>query len=181
MKSSDGKRSGSKFRINKRDAAHGDGENGGKMPKMGGESAEKMGGAMGGGEGVRSQANKAESRPSGAMEEKLEEQVHPGIHEAIKNLATEHGPAVETHTSHDHAAGSHHLHTVHGDGHQHHSDHATAEDAHQGAAEAAGAMMPGGEPEQEPEMGMGEELPMDQKKKKMGGMEEDDSYHVPEL
>jgi hypothetical protein len=146
MKSQDGKRSGSKFRVNKYDTAHGDGENGGKMPgKDGGE---------------RAQANKLEARPSmkGSYpepsskqatgmggEERMEEQVHPGIHDEVKQLAQQHGPAMETHITHDHVNNIHHLHTVHPDGHQHHSDHGSAEEAHMGAANAAGAMIP--EPE----------------------------------
>ena len=167
MKSQDGKRSGSKFRMNKYDKEHADGENGGRASGDGGE---------------RAQANKLEARPSMAPsskqavgmpgEEHMEEQVHPGIHDEVKHLAEQHGPAVETHTTHDHANGIHHLHTVHQDGHQHHSDHGSAEEAHMGAAQAAGAMVP--EPEGGEEMG-----PEEHKKHMMAGGEEDEFEAEP--
>ena len=114
VKSADGKRHGSKFRMNRYD------------------SAQKDGG------GERAAAHEETAVPSGEREEQLEEQVAPGIHDEIKQIAAEHGPAHEVHIQHDHMGGRHHVHSMHPDGYEHHADHMTAEDAHEHAKHAAG-------------------------------------------
>lgn len=89
--------------------------------------------------GARAQANELTGKPDNEREEALEEQVAPGIHDKVANLAAEHGPAREVHIMHDHAAGMHHVHSVHDDGFEGHSDHATAAEAHMAGGTAAGA------------------------------------------
>ena len=82
------------------------------------------------------------------QEEQLEEEIHPGIHDEVENVAAEHGPAMETHTTHDHEGGVHHTHTIHPDGYEHHADHATADEAHLHAAKMAGVEVPEGKSEE---------------------------------
>src|SRR6185312_15079869 len=60
-------------------------------------------------------------------------------------IAQEHGPAMETHTMHDHEGGRHEVHSLHPDGHEHHSEHASASEAHDHAKKLSG-----GEQQQEP-------------------------------
>ena len=84
------------------------------------------------------------------QEENMEEEVHPGIHDEIKQIAAEHGPAHEVHMTHDHEGGVHHVHSMHPDGYEHHADHQSADEAHMHAAHAAGVEVPEGK-EKEPE------------------------------
>jgi hypothetical protein len=53
--------------------------------------------------------------------------------EEAQQVVAEHGPAVETHTTHDHEAGMHTAHSIHADGHEHHSEHGSADEAHEHA------------------------------------------------
>lgn len=148
---SDGKRKSSKFRQSRYNREHAEDN-----------KPEKE-------EGERAQANKIEAKPQGNPmmhgmgEEEAEEQVHPGIHDEIKQIAEEHGPAHTVNLVHDHEAMKSHVHSIHADGHEHHADHDGEEHvmhAHHHAAHAAGVQMP--EEEHEPE-----EMP-----EHMGGDEE---------
>jgi hypothetical protein len=135
QESKDGKRHGNSFRMKRYDAAH-----------------------EGKGPGPKAEAKDIEMPHE--QEEHMEEQVHPGIHDEIKQIAEQHGPAHEVHVQHDHAGQMSHIHSVHQDGHEHHGEHNGPEHvmhAHHHAAEAAGVHMQ--EPENEGE-GMAEhELP----------------------
>ena len=78
--------------------------------------------------------------------------------EQPEQVAAEHGPAVETHTMHDHEGGVHHVHSLHPDGHEHHSQHGSAEEAHEHAKKLSGGGEQespeddeGGETEEEPD------------------------------
>jgi len=125
MKTADGKKSfGSAFRAHRYDREH-------EGPRA---EAHQM--------GVNSAAMPEE------QEEALEEQVHPGIHDEIQQVAAEHGPAHEIHMQHDHEGGVHHVTTHHPDGYVHEADHPSAEHAHTHAAHAAG-LAPPEEPEEE--------------------------------
>lgn len=120
FQSKDGKKSLSKFRASHRD----------KMQELG---------------GPRSQANKIEGKPSKEAgeipnEENLEEQVHPGIHEEVGDLAAEHGPAHTVTINHDHEGGRHTVHSSHPDGHEQDADFENAHEAHKHAKKAAGVM-----------------------------------------
>jgi hypothetical protein len=53
--------------------------------------------------------------------------------EEAQQVVQEHGPAVETHTMHDHEAGMHSMTSKHPDGHEHHSEHGSADEAHEHA------------------------------------------------
>lgn len=125
---------GNRMKANRYDRAHQD------------EKPEKMG-------GPRAQAHEVEAqKPMG--EEQAEEQVHPGIHEEIKGIAAEHGPAHEVHMAHDHAAQVSHVHSVHEDGHQHHAQHegeGHVMNAHHHAMHAAGITPEEGEENKEGE------------------------------
>jgi len=123
MKNAEGKHFNSSFRMKRYDKAHAD-------------------------EGPRAEAHEI-NQPE---EERMEEEVHPGIHDEVKQMAAEHGPAQEVHITHDHEGGMHHVHSVHADGMEHHSDHASADEAHMHAAHAAGIQMDGMEEEKEPRM-----------------------------
>lgn len=124
VKSADGKRHGSKFRMNRYNDAQGDGE--------------------------RAQAHEQEAAPSEEQEERIEEEVAPGIHDEVKRVAAEHGPAHEVHIAHNHEMGQHHVTSMHPDGYQHDADHASAEDAHEHGKHAAGVVEGAGD-EPEPE------------------------------
>lgn len=127
----DGKRFGSKFRMSRYESAH--------PAKPGGD---------GGGE--RAQAHELEAKPTEEREERLEEEVHPGIHEEVEHeeeqpdhseiqqVAAEHGPAHTIHITHDHEAGQHHVHSLHPSGYEHHADHSHPMHAHHHAMHAAG-------------------------------------------
>lgn len=115
-------------------------------------------------EGQRAQANAEKATPTQSREEELEEQIAPGIHDKVHALASEeHGPAVEVHMLHDHAAGMHHVHSIHPDGHEEHSDHADAPSAHMAAGDAVGASA--GESDPEGNYPEGNEPPKSKKKK----------------
>jgi len=136
MKNAEGKNFNSKFRMRRYDAAHAED---GKGP------------------GPRAQAHEIEGMPH-EKEEQMEEQVHPGIHDEIKQIAAEHGPAHEIHMMHDHGAKMSHVHSVHEDGHEHHAEHKGemhVHHAHMHAAHAAGHDIEQGEypEEHEPEPG----------------------------
>lgn len=151
MKTADGKKSfGSAFRAHRYDREHQEG------PRA---EAHQMG--MGG-------AAMPEQK-----EEALEEQVHPGIHDEIQQVAAEHGPAHEIHMQHDHEGGVHHVHSVHHDGYEHHADHPSAEHAHAHAAHAAGVTPP-----EEPEEEVAEHHSKNPKKKEA---EEKDEYEPEPL
>jgi len=113
----DGKHKSSKFRASRYDREHEEGDQGGKS------SPEHESG------GPRSQANRMEAHGEGnpethAMgEEQAEEQVHPGIHDEIKQVTADHGPAHTVHMTHDHEGQTTHVHSIHADGHEHHADH----------------------------------------------------------
>lgn len=88
--------------------------------------------------GARAQAHEMQARPGDERDEALEEQIAPGIHDAVSK-------AREVHITHDHAAGRHHVAVMGEDGMEQHSDHATPEEAHAHAAMAAGVAAPEGE------------------------------------
>lgn len=72
--------------------------------------------------------------------------------EEAQQIVQEHGPAMETHTTH--MDGQHTMTSKHPDGHEHHSEHGSAEEAHEHAkhlSEDGGGdnQMPGEEPEYE--------------------------------
>lgn len=90
------------------------------------------------------------------------------------NMAAEHGPAMETHITHDHEGGVHHTHSIHPDGFEHHMDHASADEAHMHAAKAAGVEVPEGEEKMEGKM---EHKPS----KKKHESEPEDDYQAEEL
>ena len=145
MKSKDGKRNGSSFRMHKYDSEHE-----GKEPGPRSEAHKIMASTSPDGHESKEPKESKEpgegKGPSGEpwqKEENLEEQIHPGIHDAVKQMAAEHGPAHTIHITHDHASGMHHVHHVHSDGFEHHADHPTADHAHMHAAHAAGVQIPG--------------------------------------
>ena len=129
--------------------------------------------------GERAQANEIEAKGQGdayQQEEQLEEQIHPGIHDEVANLAAEHGPATDVHITHDHANGQHHVTSTHGDGYTHTSVHGTPDEAHIAGAAAGGVNPEGNYPE-------GHEAPTTApnpkhkaKPSKPQAEEEDDSY-----
>ena len=87
--------------------------------------------------GARSQASaEGLGKMSEGQEEKLEEQVAPGIHDKVAAKAR------ELHLTHDDGAGRHHVHAVNSDGTENHTDHASREEAHLQAATAAGVNYP---------------------------------------
>lgn len=101
MESKDGKKKMmSKFRMGRYDESHGGGE-----PK-----------------GERATAHEENTMPQ-QQEERMEEQVHPGIHDEIQQIAAEHGPAHTVHITHDHAGQHSHVHSIHADGTEHHAEH----------------------------------------------------------
>jgi hypothetical protein len=88
-------------------------------------------------------------------EEAGEEMVHPDIHEEIKQIAAEHGPAHTVNMAHDHEHMKSHVHSVHMDGHEHHAQHDGEQhviQAHHHAMHAAG-MTPPEEPKEEGQEG----------------------------
>ena len=140
-------RSMNKFKANRSKKAHSDNPDEkrqnesmeGKSAAQG-DSASKMA-RMSAGEsphGARAMAGEAEGKPTGEREEQLEEQVAPGIHDEIKQMAAEHGPAHTVHIAHDHEAGRHDVHSMHPDGHEHRATHSSAMHAHHHAMHAAG-------------------------------------------
>lgn len=149
MQAKDGKKFGSKFRMNRYESQH--------TPT---------------GPGPRAQAHEINGMPE-EQEEKMEEEVHPGIHDEIQQVAAEHGPAHEIHMTHDHEGGVHHVHSVHGDGYEHHADHQSAEHAHTHAAHAAGLNPPN---EEETETASEHK-----KERPHGGEKDEDEYEAEEL
>lgn len=73
-----------------------------------------------------------------------------GGEEQPEQVVQQHGPAIETHTQHEHEMGTHHAHSVHADGYEHHSDHGSAEEAHEHLKKLTGhhEEKPEGEPEE---------------------------------
>jgi hypothetical protein len=99
---------------------------------------------------------------AGGAEEKGEEMLHPGIHEEIKGVAAEHGPAHTVNMVHDPQRMTSHVHSIHADGHEHHADHqgeGHVQHAHEHGMHAAG-LMPKEETPAEPNPDMGEPEPM---------------------
>ncbi len=141
----DGQKKSSKFRANRADREHEKSE----APKMGGPRAqahELEGKSQGNPEQEPMEQAPMEKPMMG--EEQAEEQVHPGIHDEIKQVMAEHGPAHTVNMVHDHEAQKSHVHSIHADGHEHHADHEGPEHhmhAHHHAAHAAGVSMPGEE------------------------------------
>jgi hypothetical protein len=147
FKTKDGQRKSSKFRANRADREHGKED---KEPKPKSE--------LGDG-GPRSMANKMEAKSEGnpeqhaheeegggeegayGAEERAEESLHPGIHEEIKGVVAQHGPAHTIHIQHDPERMTSHVHSIHADGHEHHADHQGHDHikmAHEHASHAGG-------------------------------------------
>ena len=150
FKTSDGKHKSSKFRASRYDREHEE------KPE---EKPEEKDG------GNRAMANKMEAKNPGNPEtemgeEQAEEMVHPGIHDEIKGIVSEHGPAHTVNTTHDHEGMRSHVHSIHADGHEHHADHEGDEHvkhAHEHHGHAAGLPMPEEQPEHEENPGGEEE------------------------
>jgi hypothetical protein len=155
----DGKHKSSKFRAARYDREHAkdkpeerEGEEAHKMQAKGeGNPEEHMHEEEGGGE-------------EGAFgeEEKGEEMLHPGIHEEIKGVAAEHGPAHTVNMVHDPQRMTSHVHSIHADGHEHHADmqgEGHVQHAHEHGMHAAG-LMPKEETPAEPNPDEGEAMPM---------------------
>lgn len=137
FKTADGKPKSSKFRAHRADREHG------KPPTMHDP-------------GERAQADKMEEKPEGDPEspgeERAEEQINSGIHDEVKQVMAEHGPAHTINTIHDHEAQTSHVHSIHADGHEHHADHSGeghVKLAHEHGAIAAGSQEPEAEQPQE--------------------------------
>ena len=142
FKTADGKHKSSKFRASRYDREHAEE----KEPKGESEAAEEKENAG----GPRSQMNRMEAKKPGNPEEhpmgeeEAEEAINPGIHEEIKGVMAQHGPAHTIHMTHDHEGMRSHVHSVHADGHEHHAHHEGEEHvkmAHEHAGHAAGAPM----------------------------------------
>lgn len=135
MKSNDGKRMGSSFRMNRYNNDHKE-EGGEKKPEE---------------KGARSQSRDIEATHPNPDETMGDEPMQEpgGDHEEVKQMVAEHGPAHTINITHDHQNGQHHVHHVHQDGFEHHADHPTPEHAHRHAAHAAG-LTPPEEPGEEP-------------------------------
>jgi hypothetical protein len=133
--------------------------------------------------GARAQANEEEGKSEGnpeqepqqqSPEEGAEEQQLPGIHDEIKQVMAEHGPAHTIHMVHDHEGMRSHIHSIHADGHEHHADQEGEQHvmhAHHHAGMAAGVPMPGGEGQGEGQAG--------QTPSGFGGGGEEESYSEP--
>ena len=140
----EGEHKSSKFRANRADREHGKED---KEPKPKAE------------EGPRAMANKMQAHGEGNPEEHAHEEegggeegafgaeeqgkeaIHPGIHEEIKGVVAQHGPAHTIHIQHDPERMTSHVHSVHADGHEHHADHQGHDHmkmAHEHASHAGG-------------------------------------------
>lgn len=71
-------------------------------------------------------------------QEQMEEQVAPGLHDHVKQMVAQHGPAHDVHVAHDHEAGVHTVSHKHPTGFQHTQTHNSALHAHHHAMHAAG-------------------------------------------
>ena len=181
----DGKKKSSKFKASRYDREHASDSE----PK--GESEAESEKESAGG-GARAMANRMQGKKQGNPEtaatempasmssddsemapmgeEQAEEAVHPGIHEEIKGVMAEHGPAHTVHMTHDDDRQSSHVHSIHADGHEHHADHqgeGHRMHAHQHADHASGVpIKEDGAKEHEPEH-------------EHGGMDDEESYGEP--
>lgn len=117
MKNSQGKKFNSKFRLN-RDARENAVDTGMKKEK-----------------GPRAQANELKAKPESDTEEQAEEQVAPGVHDAVAGHLSK---VKSIHIEHDYENGKHHVALTHTDGTEAHSDHASAEEAYAHAGQASG-------------------------------------------
>lgn len=128
----EGKRKSSKFRANRSDREHA------KMREPGERAeADEM--------QAKPEGNPEEHEPESPAAEAGEEMIHPDIHEEIKSVMAQHGPAHTVNSVHDHEGMRSHVHSVHADGHEHHADHEGEEHvkhAHEHAGHAAGMTMP---------------------------------------
>jgi hypothetical protein len=159
----EGGRKSSKFRANRADREHAKDKESPKMREP----------------GERAQADELEAKTEGRpdeheetpTEEAGEEMIHPDIHEEIKHIAAEHGPAHTVNMVHDHDGMKSHIHSVHMDGHEHHAQHDGEEHvqhAHEHGMHAAGLA-----PKEEPGV---EENPASEHAEPEGGEE---SYGEP--
>ena len=105
----EGKHKSSKFRANRADREHAKDKESGQKPMGQKAQAHEM--------------DKPEPEQESPAEEAGEEMVHPDIHEEIKQIAAEHGPAHTLHMTHDHEGQMSHVHSIHMDGHEHHAQH----------------------------------------------------------
>lgn len=95
-KSADGKRTGNRMQMKRYDKAHAE-------PEKKSETEPKE------------EHEEPEMKPMG--EEQAEEQ--PGMHEEIKGIVAQHGPAHQIHMAHDHQNMKSEVHSMHESGHQH--------------------------------------------------------------
>jgi hypothetical protein len=171
FKTEEGQRKSSKFRANRANREHASDKAKMREPGPRAEANEEEG---------RSEGNPEHDQPGGehgAGEEQAEEMVHPGIHDEIKQVTAEHGPAHTLHMVHDHEGMRSHVHSIHADGHEHHADQEGEQHvmhAHHHAGMAAGVPMPGGEGE-----GQGEGEGAPPMGEGAGGGEGEESYGEP--
>ena len=167
FKTKDGKPKSSKFKASRYDREHADdkpepkGEDGGARAMANRMQSKKQGNPETAANEMPSSMSSDDSEMSPMGEEQAEETVHPGIHEEIKGVMAEHGPAHTIHMTHDDERQSSHIHSIHADGHEHHADHqGEGHRMHAGhhAMHAAGTPpTEDGAKEHEPEHGMDDE------------------------
>lgn len=153
----DGKRKANKFQAHRADREHAKDKE--KEPKMGGKMTEEP----------KEPEDTPQEEPGSPAEEAGEEMIHPDIHQEIKQISAEHGPAHTVNMTHDHEGMTSHVHSVHADGHEHHGEHegeGHVMNAHHHGMHAAGLNPPEEPTVPEQPEGMGE-----------GG----DNYEVPPL